>query len=92
MEVAGRRGPILNFCANNYLGLSSHPEVSKKELKWMTTDSKIDHEMVDLLLEVVPSISKVSPSKVFYLQLKSVRSFSRWWRLPWRPSGLTVPG
>ena len=23
----GRRGPVLNLCANNYLGLASHPEV-----------------------------------------------------------------
>ncbi len=27
IEVEGRDEPVLNFCANNYLGLSSHPEV-----------------------------------------------------------------
>eukprot|EP00062_Callorhinchus_milii_P023199 gi/632981773/ref/XP_007907773.1/ PREDICTED: 2-amino-3-ketobutyrate coenzyme A ligase, mitochondrial [Callorhinchus milii] len=27
IKVEGREGEILNFCANNYLGLSSHPEV-----------------------------------------------------------------
>src|SRR5215467_11685632 len=25
--VASKSRPLLNFCANNYLGLSSHPEV-----------------------------------------------------------------
>jgi glycine C-acetyltransferase len=27
IRVEGRNGPVLNFCANNYLGLSSHPEL-----------------------------------------------------------------
>ncbi|WKY07814.1 hypothetical protein Q1695_007359 [Nippostrongylus brasiliensis] len=29
VQVKGQSKPVLNFCANNYLGLSSHPEVIK---------------------------------------------------------------
>ena len=29
IRVLGRAEPVLNFCANNYLGLSSHPELRK---------------------------------------------------------------
>src|SRR3989304_5327212 len=27
IRVKGRANPVLNFCANNYLGLSGHPEL-----------------------------------------------------------------
>ena len=28
--MGGRRGEVLNFCANNYLGLADHPEVDRR--------------------------------------------------------------
>nr|XP_028603453.1 2-amino-3-ketobutyrate coenzyme A ligase, mitochondrial [Podarcis muralis] len=33
IQVEGSRGDILNFCANNYLGLSSHPKVIRSGLE-----------------------------------------------------------
>lgn len=33
VRVAGTEGPILNFCANNYLGLSNHPEVVESAIE-----------------------------------------------------------
>ena len=33
IEVEGREEPVLNFCANNYLGLSSHPDVMAAAVK-----------------------------------------------------------
>ena len=35
--VAGAEGGILNFCANNYLGLSSHPEVVEAAVQALRT-------------------------------------------------------
>uniref|UniRef100_A0A8D0L7R3 2-amino-3-ketobutyrate coenzyme A ligase, mitochondrial n=1 Tax=Sphenodon punctatus TaxID=8508 RepID=A0A8D0L7R3_SPHPU len=35
IHVEGSKGQILNFCANNYLGLSSHPEVIRSGLETM---------------------------------------------------------
>ncbi|CAL1535991.1 unnamed protein product [Lymnaea stagnalis] len=37
INVQGRKGGILNFCANNYLGLSSHPEVIEAGKKALDT-------------------------------------------------------
>ena len=33
-EIIVNGTTVLNFCANNYLGLSSHPKVIEKELKF----------------------------------------------------------
>ncbi|XP_064419406.1 2-amino-3-ketobutyrate coenzyme A ligase, mitochondrial [Latimeria chalumnae] len=33
IHVAGTQGGILNFCANNYLGLASHPEVIRSGME-----------------------------------------------------------
>ncbi|HET6513048.1 MAG TPA: glycine C-acetyltransferase [Candidatus Kapabacteria bacterium] len=38
IQVQGRSGTVLNFCANNYLGLSSHPRVIEAAHK--TLDSR----------------------------------------------------
>ena len=32
VKVKGSDATVLNFCANNYLGLSSHPQVVLKEV------------------------------------------------------------
>ena len=37
VSVAGTSGQILNFCANNYLGLSSHPEVVEAAIQALRT-------------------------------------------------------
>ncbi|XP_076006278.1 2-amino-3-ketobutyrate coenzyme A ligase, mitochondrial [Genypterus blacodes] len=37
INVDGSRGSILNFCANNYLGLSSHPEVVRAGVDTLQT-------------------------------------------------------
>jgi glycine C-acetyltransferase len=35
ITVAGRSEPVLNFCANNYLGLSSHPQVIEAAKRYL---------------------------------------------------------
>merc|ERR1719167_1797371 len=37
VNVVGSKGPILNFCANNYLGLSSHPDVVEAGVQVLRT-------------------------------------------------------
>lgn len=37
IKVHGNNQPILNFCANNYLGLSSHPDVVNASIKALQT-------------------------------------------------------
>jgi glycine C-acetyltransferase len=37
IRVKGRKGTVLNFCANNYLGLSSHPSVIEAARKTLET-------------------------------------------------------
>jgi len=37
VNVSGSKGPILNFCANNYLGLSSHPDVIQAAIDALKT-------------------------------------------------------
>ena len=37
IRVKGRAGTVLNFCANNYLGLSSHPKVIASAQKALET-------------------------------------------------------
>eukprot|EP00092_Neocalanus_flemingeri_P020694 GFUD01022425.1.p1 GENE.GFUD01022425.1~~GFUD01022425.1.p1 ORF type:complete len:426 (-),score=87.80 GFUD01022425.1:61-1338(-) len=37
VNLAGSKGPILNFCANNYLGLSSNPEVVQAAIDALKT-------------------------------------------------------
>jgi glycine C-acetyltransferase len=32
VKVKGSDAKVLNFCANNYLGLSSHPQVVSKKV------------------------------------------------------------
>ena len=35
--VAGRSEPVLNLCANNYLGLSNHPELKRAAVRAIET-------------------------------------------------------
>ena len=37
LEVGGEERTVLNFCANNYLGLSSHPEVVAAAIRAIET-------------------------------------------------------
>jgi len=37
IKVKGREGTVLNFCANNYLGLSSHPKVIEAARRTLDT-------------------------------------------------------
>ncbi|CAB1342008.1 unnamed protein product [Coregonus sp. 'balchen'] len=55
INVDGSRGDILNFCANNYLGLSSHPQVVEagiEALKKYDLEQKLAqfHEREDCIL------------------------------------------
>ena len=37
ITVAGREGSVLNFCANNYLGLSAHPDIINAAKEYLDT-------------------------------------------------------
>ena len=45
---------VLNFCANNYLGLSSHPKVIEAAKMLNNVDQRID-ELVDFDFGVFPT-------------------------------------
>ena len=43
IQVKGRPDPVLNFCANNYLGLSSHPRVLEAARAALVVDRRMRH-------------------------------------------------
>src|SRR5205809_3863096 len=83
IRVRGREGTVLNFCANNYLGLSSHPKVIEAAHRTLDTHGygmssvRFICGTQDLHKELEKEISHFLSTDDTILDRKSITSLSR---------------